>query len=125
VLAESGSSVFRMEQASSLQFRDHLFGEVAQSVGKECRHDVEAVGGSLREPLLQGICHLDGSPGKCAVSSPSGETENELPYGGLVALDQIADQFVAALVAVDLFLRRQVRKLSVQRIGEQIELFRQ
>ena len=60
MLAQGGAGIFGAEQPAPLQQRDQLRAEHVEHRRQQRRHDVEAVGGAVLEPVLDQIGDLLG-----------------------------------------------------------------
>ena len=60
MLAQRTPLIFGAEQATALQFRHDLAGEILKAGGQQRRNDVEAVGGLAGEPFLDLVGDLPG-----------------------------------------------------------------
>ncbi|GAA3310975.1 hypothetical protein GCM10020295_79470 [Streptomyces cinereospinus] len=103
-----------------MQDRYDVIDEVLQAARQKRRHDVEAVGGALGEPLLDLVGCLLGSAGEDAVAASGAEAGDELTQGEAVTAGEFGDEREAALVAVDVPFLGQLGQWPVQRQSAQI-----
>ncbi|CAB3958132.1 hypothetical protein LMG7053_05550 [Achromobacter ruhlandii] len=118
MLAQGRTVVFRAEQAAAAQFRQRQLDEVIQPAGQPRRHDVEAVGAVLLEPLLQLVGHALRRADHLLVAAGPGDAQVQLADRQVVAARQIDQQLLAALAAVGFW---NVGQRSVDRVARQVE----
>src|ERR1700727_2269668 len=73
VIAQRGALVLVAEQPSAAQLRDHVVDERLQVARQRRRHDVEAVGRALANPLFDRVGELLGGTGQGLVATAPAE----------------------------------------------------
>src|SRR5260370_974405 len=96
MLAKHRSPVFSAEQPPPLQDRDHLGAKHVELRRQQRRHDIEPVGRTVLEPVLDKIGDLLGRPGGDVMSARAGKIPAQLPPWRLVAPPQTDDHLGAA-----------------------------
>ena len=89
MLAQGRAGVLGAEQAASLQFGHDVVDEVVEPAGQVRRHDVEAVGGALVEPVLDLVGDLLGGAGEDPVAAAAGEPLDQLADGEALPAGQV------------------------------------
>ena len=118
IFAQRRALVFGAEPAALLQDRHHLLDEVGEPGRQDRRHDVEAVGRAVVEPLADRVGHLLGRPDHRAVAARRGQRQIELAQRQ-AARGEVRHQLQPALV--ELGIGRQRRRLVVERIAREVD----
>jgi hypothetical protein len=101
VLPQGLAGVLGAEQPAPAEDRDHVIGECLEAGGQRGGHHVEAIGGALVEPVLDGVRDLLRGAGEGPVPPAAAEPPDQLADGQLLPLGQVGDQLRAALCPLD------------------------
>ena len=85
VLAQRAAGVLGAEEAAPLKNRHHAIDEVLQAVRQRVRHQVEVVGRTALEPVLDVVGDLFGGADDDAVSAAAGECADQFARRAVVA----------------------------------------
>ena len=110
------------EQASLLQQRHDFADEEIELVRQHRRHEIEAVGCAIPEPVLHDVGYLFGRAGDGEMSSRTGELGEQLPQGRSLSHYERNDGFGSAAGSLVLagvgeigrrqrLIERQIRKI--------------
>src|SRR5439155_22693275 len=96
MLAQHRSLVFSAEQPPLLEDRDHLGAKHVKLRRQQWRHNIEPVGRTVLEPVLDKIGDLVGGAGGDVMPARAGKISEQLAQCRLVAPHQTDDDFGAA-----------------------------
>jgi hypothetical protein len=122
VTSQCGAFVLPAEQAASLQDGYHAVDKVFQPSGQIGRHEVEAVGRTLREPLFDPVDDLLDTAHHGLVTARTRHAMQQLPDRQLLTLRQRHHEGRSAPVRLDRFSIGEgfERNRTVERIGTEV-----